>query len=384
MHGRVSVLNRGRLTIFAAAILLPAGALSVRNRMLSLVPPRNDTTEGLLTRLEADTDDSVEAQYELERRAGGKDIRMWRDVLKTQGPHARYLAADAITKTRLPEGGPVLAGLLTDYASRVRTCAVESLGAGDYKEAVPTLVAALADEDTWVRESAVAQLSIRRDPKTVPALIQAIHDTDRATASQATGALQKITGKPYRASFTATRQEFSKAVARWDAWWEVARPGWPVDASLSSVHPIVPTRVGPPAPDFSVQTVGSQSSAFRLSDKRGKVVFVSFFGAECGPCIAESADVQKIYSEFSPKGLELIGLEIGAEKPDDLRKFADWMKVSYPMAMAPSHAARDYGHIHDVPVSFLIDRKGRIRYQWNGQRDYETFSSAITRMVAEK
>ena len=381
---RKAGMSRGRLTMIAAVVIVPFGALGIRNRMLYRVPIHEDSIAGLRPRLEVDGEEALEAQFEIERRVGAKSLQIWKDVLASQGPNARYLAADSVAKTRLPEGGPILAGLLTDYASRVRTCAVESLGAVKYKESIPTLVAALADDDTWVRESAVSQLAIRRDPKTVPALMRALHDSDRATASQATGALSRITGKPYRASFTSTPKDFAKAVGKWEKWWSGARANWPTDAALSSVRPISPSRIGPKAREITCRVGASLNSDFRLSEKRGRLVFLNFFGADCGPCIFESADIQKLYEEFTPQGLEVLGLEISADKPDALVKFADLMKVNYPMALGSADIIHDYGHIHDVPVTFLLDRHGRIRYQWSGQRDYETFSAAVRRLLAER
>jgi len=35
-----------------------------------------------------------------------------------------------------------------------------------------------------------------------------------------------------------------------------------------------------------------------------------------------------------------------------------------------------FGDIHEVPVSVMIDQRGRIRYRWDGERDFATFSVA--------
>jgi peroxiredoxin len=376
--------RRGRTTLLAAAVLLPIGALGIRLKLLTQVPVKYDSESGLRARLETEGDDSVLSQYELERRNGDKNLDLWLRVLKEQNSHARYLAADAITNTKSPEGGPILAGLLKDYNSQVRTCAVESLGAGKYKESIPVLVAALADEDTWVRESAIGQLILRRDPKTVPALIKAIHDPDRVTANQAIGALRKITRQPFKSSFRDDAEKYKATVAKWDGWWATARNDWPADTTLDLIQPVRPERIGPQAWDFDAETIGPGSKRFRLSDCKGKLVLLNFFATYCGPCIVEAIDIQKAYGEFGTQGVEFLALEISAEKPQPVLDFAAKQHLSYPMALAPSSAIRDYGHIHDVPRTFLIDRQGRIRYQWDGQRDYDTFALAIRRLLAEK
>ena len=49
----------------------------------------------------------------------------------------------------------------------------------------------------------------------------------------------------------------------------------------------------------------------------------------------------------------------------------------------PNQVQRAYGNIEEVPVSVLIDRRGRIRYRWDSERDFATFRAAVGRLLRE-
>lgn len=51
---------------------------------------------------------------------------------------------------------------------------------------------------------------------------------------------------------------------------------------------------------------------------------------------------------------------------DVVRSFATEHKINYPLLMADGKVKRDYGDISAIPTTFVIDKKGIVRYTYVG------------------
>ena len=94
----------------------------------------------------------------------------------------------------------------------------------------------------------------------------------------------------------------------------------------------------------------------RLSELRGKVVLLNFWASWCPPCMTELTEFQKVYEKFENSGFEVIAVSINEISPSLIID----MKIAFPVANTNARVRRDYGDISNVPVSFLIDKEGRI------------------------
>src|SRR5262245_41506456 len=76
------------------------------------------------------------------------------------------------------------------------------------------------------------------------------------------------------------------------------------------------TRVGEPgvinigqqAPDFSIRD--QQGRVVKLSDHRGKVVFLNIWGTWCLPCIQEMPEMETLYKKFKDRKFEMMAVSI--------------------------------------------------------------------------
>src|SRR4029434_8574843 len=84
----------------------------------------------------------------------------------------------------------------------------------------------------------------------------------------------------------------------------------------SSSAPSQPAASGPTLPpnvlNAELKTVNRNS--IKLSDYSGKVLVVNLWATWCGPCRMEIPELVKLYNEFKPQGLEMVGLS--TEDPD--------------------------------------------------------------------
>jgi thiol-disulfide isomerase/thioredoxin len=107
----------------------------------------------------------------------------------------------------------------------------------------------------------------------------------------------------------------------------------------------------------------------KLADHKGKVVILNLWGIWCGPCRDEMPHLQAMQKQYADKGFEVFGLNIGdhdgkAEPVENIKKFAEQMKIDYTLARVESTLINQIYLLSKqqvVPQSLLIDREGRLR-----------------------
>jgi peroxiredoxin len=133
--------------------------------------------------------------------------------------------------------------------------------------------------------------------------------------------------------------------------------------------------IGSAAPAFSLRDLSGHPVA--LADYRGKVVVLDFWATWCIPCRQEVPHFVALQKKYGSKGLAVIGVSMDdEEKP--VRSFYKELGMTYPVAMGDAAMAERYGGILGLPVTFVIDRQGRIRFRHDGQTD----AAVIEREVA--
>jgi len=115
--------------------------------------------------------------------------------------------------------------------------------------------------------------------------------------------------------------------------------------------------VGQTAPPITLHTLDGHSIA--TTDLTGKVVIVTFWATYCDPC-REELPLLSIYAKNHAKqGLQVLGFCIDPpENIDEVKKVAQ--SLSFPVGLTGSPYAGGYGRIWRMPVSFVIDRAGKL------------------------
>lgn len=130
------------------------------------------------------------------------------------------------------------------------------------------------------------------------------------------------------------------------------------------------TRVGQPAPDFSVVSI--EGAAFRLSDLRGRVVLLNFFATWCGPCHHELPHLQAIWEEFE-EDASFRMIAIGREESDEaVKAFKRERHFTFPTGSDRDGAIYGKYASQSIPRTYLISRDGTIIYQCAGYYEQET------------
>lgn len=132
--------------------------------------------------------------------------------------------------------------------------------------------------------------------------------------------------------------------------------GEPDDPGLGALDGRSPT-LGAPAPDFALRDADGE--IVKLSDLRGKVVFVNFWATWCRPCRDELPDIQKLYDEKRDEGLEVLAVNY-QDNQEDARAFFDDLGISVPMLLDRSGSVYNQYLLQGLPDSFFIDREGNL------------------------
>lgn len=116
-------------------------------------------------------------------------------------------------------------------------------------------------------------------------------------------------------------------------------------------------RLGELAPPLTLHTLDGQSVTTR--ELLGQVVIPTFWATWCAPC-QEELPVLSAYAERHARdGLRVLGFSL--DDAADLAKVrAVASTLKFPVGLLGSPYAGGYGRIWRCPVSFVIDRSGRL------------------------
>lgn len=137
-------------------------------------------------------------------------------------------------------------------------------------------------------------------------------------------------------------------------------------------------KVGDNAPDFSFTTESGKTT--KLSDLKGKVVWINFFATWCPPCRKELPHLQKeVYDKLKDNSnFELIIL--GREHSwEEINKFTS--DNNYYMPFYPDNGRKAFSLYakQNIPRNFIIDKEGNIAVTSIGFNEKE-FSEIIEKV----
>lgn len=135
----------------------------------------------------------------------------------------------------------------------------------------------------------------------------------------------------------------------------------PADVSVETVAPpgsAVGLRAGDVAPDFEFSAF--DGTRMRLSDFRGRPVFLNFWATWCGPCRAELPAMEVKLREHEADGLVVLGVNTG-ERIETAERFLDKLDVELTAyAYDPGASVANRYSIPGMPTSYFIDADGVI------------------------
>jgi peroxiredoxin len=130
------------------------------------------------------------------------------------------------------------------------------------------------------------------------------------------------------------------------------------------------TRVGQPgiinigqqAPDFALKD--QQGRPVKLSDHRGKVVFLNLWGTWCVPCVEEMPTMETLYHKFKNRKFEMMAVSIDNDW-ETVNQFYKEHNLTLPTYLDPGHQIANLYKVFKFPETFLIDENGYVvKHTW--------------------
>ncbi|MBU1048856.1 TlpA family protein disulfide reductase [Candidatus Bipolaricaulota bacterium] len=125
------------------------------------------------------------------------------------------------------------------------------------------------------------------------------------------------------------------------------------------------TNVGDTAPDFE----GSLTSGgtMRLSDYRGSVVILDFWGSWCSPCKNSMPNLDRLVTKYGAQGLVAVIVSTDISEQDTITFLATHGLTQFVSVWEPGGKHGNfidllYDDVAYYPTTFVLDRQGVIRF----------------------
>lgn len=114
-----------------------------------------------------------------------------------------------------------------------------------------------------------------------------------------------------------------------------------------------------------------EGNTIRLSDFRGKVVFLNFWATWCVPCRLEMPAMERLYREFKGQGLMVLAVNF-QEDAGTVRAFVRELKLTFPVVLDPKGTAAMAYAVRGLPATYLIDRNRVVVGRAIGAREWDS------------
>lgn len=139
-----------------------------------------------------------------------------------------------------------------------------------------------------------------------------------------------------------------------------------------------------PAIDFELSDL--EGNTVKLSDYKGKVVFVNFWATWCPPCKKEMPEFNEASKEFEKNGdaiLLAVNLTTGGaqrETEERVRKFIDENGYTMKVLLDKTGKVADQYKIYSIPTTYVIDKDGNVFTYYEGAISKDKLMSAYNNL----
>ncbi|HHO59523.1 MAG TPA: TlpA family protein disulfide reductase [Thiotrichales bacterium] len=132
-------------------------------------------------------------------------------------------------------------------------------------------------------------------------------------------------------------------------------------------HNLTPLKQPVKAEPFELDNLDEEP--VKLSDYRGRVIMLNFWATWCPPCVREMPSMERLNRQFGKENFTVLALN-QMEDEDQVFAFTGQLELEPTFTILfdkDSKVANQYG-VRGLPTTYLIDKKGYIRYRAIGGR----------------
>ena len=142
----------------------------------------------------------------------------------------------------------------------------------------------------------------------------------------------------------------------------------------SAMKTLALIRPSPPklAEDFTLKTPDGR--LIRLSEQRGKVVFINFWATWCPPCREEMPAMERLFQRTKKDGLVMLAVSVDAD-PKAITPFLEEQRFTFTVGLDPKMELANTYSVRALPASFIVDRQGHLAALALGPREWDSAAS---------
>ena len=117
---------------------------------------------------------------------------------------------------------------------------------------------------------------------------------------------------------------------------------------------------------------------------KGSYILINFWATWCAPCVKEIPSLNNLYNKFKDKKkFKMIAINIGQSK-EVVKKFLldKSLPVKFTILLDEKMDLSDW-NVQAIPTTFLVDKKGKIIYKAEGEKEWDSdeFTSFFNSIV---
>ncbi|MBW7956667.1 MAG: TlpA family protein disulfide reductase [Deltaproteobacteria bacterium] len=120
--------------------------------------------------------------------------------------------------------------------------------------------------------------------------------------------------------------------------------------------------------DFELTDLSGKTH--KLSDYKGKVIFLNFWATWCKPCEEEMPSMQALSDNLSSFPFVIVAVSVDNDSPENVGKFVEKHGLTFPVLHDRKGKVKETYKTTGVPETFIIDQNGVIAEKVSGPRDW--------------
>lgn len=130
--------------------------------------------------------------------------------------------------------------------------------------------------------------------------------------------------------------------------------------------------------------INKSNNSLKLSQYKGKVVYIDFWASWCRPCLVSMPLLNKLRNKYKDDGFEIIAINLD-EDPEQAIQFMNAMTIDYPVVSDISGAVAKQYNVNGLPSAYIIGGNGVVKLTHKGfkKSDIKFIEAHVNKLIAE-
>ena len=123
-----------------------------------------------------------------------------------------------------------------------------------------------------------------------------------------------------------------------------------------------------------IQLKDVHGNTVRLSDYRGKIIFLNFWATWCRTCVIEMPSMEKLHRRFKDQNFAMVAINL-QESAAQVKAFYEKFTLSFAALLDSTGEVANGFAVRGLPTTFVLDKQGRIIGHALGPREWDSRAS---------